>query len=78
VCVGGWRVVFLSLHWRSTLVQGNSLFWFGALIVVKRPYKKFPEHQIDWTRNKIFHPIIIKTVNVQNKERISKASRAKG
>jgi hypothetical protein len=42
-------------------------------------YKKLIEHQIDWTRkeNSSYH-IIMKTLNVQNKERIFKAPREKG
>ena len=40
---------------------------------------KFIAHQLDWTRKeKSSYHIIIKTQNLQNKERILKAARAKG
>ena len=41
-------------------------------------YKKFTEHQINWTRKKTSCHKIIKALNVQNKERILKAAREKG
>ena len=41
-------------------------------------YKKPKEHQIDWTRRKFSHYIIVKTLNAQNKEKILKTVRGKG
>ena len=41
-------------------------------------YKKSTEHQIDQTRKKFSHHIIIKTLDTQNKRTMLKAARERG
>ena len=68
-----WPRKYIQQNYRRKLSQPKEGYSYECSV-----YKKYTECQIDWIKKKSSHHIIIKTKNIQNKERILRAAREKG